>query len=707
MIQELYKSLERPHTSKYGSVVQNIILLNVLINIFASFGSGVFHFSNSVKNILLIIEYITVIIFIVELIARYISIGYDNKYKGIKGKVRYTLTPFIIIDILSLVPYFLTSVQGDILLARIVRFLKFFRILKLLRLKDTIKKFFSVSNFATSSIFYQFIVLFILSSFFIALFSFVYTSGEKTSLMIFLDPPALAETSSHTEMVFGIIELLIGLFIGGALISIITELLTNISSDIKNGYYPYKGKNHIVIINQNSKLEFILNEINYYYKDIEQLQDVVLFLPFEDNIENFGQNLKEYSNINIVLIKGDLLNWNSYEKLNINSAKKLLILKEMADKTQYLSIKISQYLLSHELFNNKNLEFVIESQSNKTLQIVYEEIFSSSNNKYVIINHNNIIEKFLNRSIIEPDYFKVYSNLLSYKDFEFYTLNVSDVFNYKLTFKSAYMQLENGILIGVIKDDTLILNPNKELNISQDDKLIAILKNKLEYSISNYEDNSTQFLKISTPKLKTSRNICIIGDYDDIQEEQIIEFLTLESIENLKRIVLKNNDYIVDNFWDEIVSKNYDMIILNMADDDEFILTMYLRNRYKNNEKLLNSLVNIIHDPVNAKLLIDTKLKHNIILSEKLVGEYITQVMFNKDIVDIFDEITQSKGNEFYILEKYDYELLFKMGYSELKLTLLENDMLYIGAIVDGEFVVNHKDVNNSERLIILTQGID
>ena len=385
MIQEVYKSFERPYASKYGGIVQNFILLNILINIFASFGSDIFHFSNGVRNILLVIEYTTVAIFVMELIARYISIGYDNKYKGLKGRFRYTFPPFILIDIFSLIPYLFTSIPGDILLARVVRFLRFFRILKFLRLKDTIRKFFSISNFATSSIFYQFIILFILSSFFIILFSFVYASGEKTSLMIFLDPPALAETSSHIEMAFGVIELLIGLFIGGALISIITELLTNLSNDIKNGYHPYKGRNHIVIINQNSKLEFILNEINYYYKDIEQLQDVVLFLPFENNIENFGQNLKQYSNINIVLIKGDLFNWNSYEKLNINTARKLLILKEMTDNTQHLSIKISKYILSNEYFNNQELKFVIESENNRTLQMVYEEIFRDTQNKYRII----------------------------------------------------------------------------------------------------------------------------------------------------------------------------------------------------------------------------------------------------------------------------------------------------------------------------------
>ncbi|MAD42364.1 MAG: hypothetical protein CL623_08230 [Arcobacter sp.] len=707
MIQEVYKSFERPYSIKYGVLVQNIILINVLINIFASFGSDIFHFTNEVKQILLIIEYTTVSIFLIELIARYISIGYDNKYKGLKGRLRYSFTPFILIDIFTLISYLFTSIPGDILLARVVRFLRFFRILKFLRLKDTIRNLFSISNFATSSIFYQFIVLFILSSFFIILFSFVYASGEKTSLMIFLDPPALAETSSHTEMAFGVIELLIGLFIGGALISIITELLTNISRDIKNGYYPYKGENHIVIINQNSKLEFILNEINYYYKDIEQLQDVLIFLPFENDIENFGQNLKEYSNINIVLIKGDLLNWNSYIKLNINRARKLLILEEKTDNTKYLNIKISRYLLSNKHFDNQKLKFIIESENNKTLKMVYEEIFRDTKNKYRIINHNNIVESFLNRSIIEPDYFKVYTNLLSFEDFEFYTLNFEDIFKEEITFRNASMQFIDGILIGIIRDNSLILNPNKDLILLKNDKIITILKNKLEYSIDIFEDNSIQTSKISRPKLKTSRDICIMGNYDDIQEKQIIEFLTPESVENLERIVLDNNNYIEDNFWDRIVSQNYDMIILNMPDDDEFILTMYLRNRYQNNHGLLNSIVNIINDPVNAKLLIDTKLKHNIILSEKLVGEYITQVIFNSNIVTIFDEITQSKGNEFYILDKNDYEPLFELEYVNLKLNLLENNMIYIGAIVNDKFMVNNKNVRNNERIIVLTQGID
>ena len=707
MIQELYKSLERPYATKYGKIVQNLILFNVLVNIFVSFSGNIFNFSYAVKNTFSIIEYITVLIFILELIARYISIGFDPRYSGLKGRLLYTFTPFIIIDILTLVPYFLTNVQGGILLARLVRFFRFFRILKLVRLRDTIKQFFSVSTFATSSIIKQFIVLFILSSVFIALFSFVYSNGEKTSLMIFLDPPALAETATDTEMVFGIIELLLGLFIGGALISIITELLTNISSEIKNGYYPYKNKNHIVIINHNQKLKFILKEMNYYYKDIEQLKDVVLFLPFVENIENFAQNLPKYSNLKVILLTGDILNWNSYERLNINFADKIVILKQLEKKIDYLDIKVSKYLTSHHNFINKNVSFLIESDESKTTQIVYDEIFSDIYT-YSIINHNSIIEKFLNRSIVEPNYFKIYSNLLTFEDSEFYDLDFSEVFQKELTFKEAYIRFTDGVLIGALKDDKVILNPHKDLILSEDTKLITILKNRLEYSTTdNQYPQDKEIIKLTTPNLKINRNIVIIGDYNDIQSNQIVDFLTKESIENLNKIVLSDGDYLKDDFWDsKIINKNYDMIIFNLEDDEEFILTMYLRNKYKKNKKFLNSLVNIIHNPMNAKLLSDDKFYNNIILSEKLVGEYATQVLFNPTVIQIFEEITHSQGNEFYLLEKDNYTNLFKMNHEQLKITLLENKMIYIGGIVENEFIVNFENISKSQKIVVLTEGI-
>ncbi len=283
MLFEIYKALEKPNQSRYGVIVQNTVLAIIVVNIFVSFSSHLFSFSDTIVYLFSIIEYVTVVFFLVELSLRYITIGHNSHYSGIKGKVLFTWTPFILIDIISLLPYFITGIQADLLLARAVRFLRFLKVLKLLRMKDVVKKFFSIGAFTTSSIWAQIFVLLLTSMFIVSLFSFIY-GGDNTSLNIFLGPGAIVDAEGIVEKGFGVLELMLGLIIGGALISIITGLMSSITNNVKNGFHPYRGKNHIVIINQNQKLEFILKEISYYYEESEQIQDVVIFLPFVDNI---------------------------------------------------------------------------------------------------------------------------------------------------------------------------------------------------------------------------------------------------------------------------------------------------------------------------------------------------------------------------------------------------------------------------------------
>ncbi|MDF1875219.1 hypothetical protein JHD48_05700 [Sulfurimonas sp. SAG-AH-194-I05] len=702
MLQTLYKVLEQPRRSSYGNKVQNLIFANIIINIFVSFVGDIFILSDAMAVVFHYVEYATVIIFTVELLLRYIIIGIDEKYRGVKGRLLYTFTPFILIDIITLLPYLLVGIGEGVMIARLLRLLRFFRLLKLLRLKDTLKRFFSVSMFATSPITLQIFILFVFSIVFINLFSFVYSGGNDVSLMIFLDPPALAEASSLKEMLFGIVELLVGLLIGGALISIITELLSSITSNVKNGYYPYKGTGHIVIINYNSKLEFILQELDYYHTEYEQKQAVVLFLPFVKEIEAFSKNLKKYHNIELSILTGDSLNWQSYKRININHASKVLLLEDKQCEIKNLNTKIARFIVSNEKYTNDTLAFTIESTNDKVMKHVYAEIFRE-NDDYSLIEHNDIIQKILNRSIVEPAYFKIYTTLMSYEDYEFYRLEASEVFENELSFGEAYMQFSKGVLVGLRKDGILLLNPPKATLIAQDDKLVMLMQNTQDYELLFQEVELSKAIDIKKPRLKIKRKICIVGDYEEIKEENITQFLEDESIADFQRYVLSNSEYMESSFWDTIVSENYDTIILNMEDDFEFILTMYLKNLYSENSSFLSRIINIIHNPINAKLLEDKK--NNIILSEKIVGEYITQIIFNRGVVDIFNEITHSRGNEFYLLNKEEYRELFALEYLALKADLLHNEMLYIGVMRNDTFVVDCRDPSTSEQIVVLAQG--
>lgn len=81
-----------------------------------------------------IIELSTVSFFTFELFLRYIAIGNQLEYKGLRGRIKFTFTPFALIDILSILPTFLTLFGFN---SSFLRILRLFRVFKLFRMTKT------------------------------------------------------------------------------------------------------------------------------------------------------------------------------------------------------------------------------------------------------------------------------------------------------------------------------------------------------------------------------------------------------------------------------------------------------------------------------------------------------------------------------------------------------------------------------------------
>ena len=705
MLKNIYNALERPHLSRFGYLVQKLILLNILLNVASFMISFFFHPNANIVSLIGIVANVTVIIFIVELLARYIVIGQDPRYRGVIGRIKYTFSLYIMIDIIALIPYFVASISADVMLIRVLRFIRFLRILKLMRMKKFIKKFLSINSFASSTITMQIIVLFTLSLLIILLFSYTYSSAEH-SVLIFMDPTYITESNGYIELFLGVLELIVGLFIGGALISIITSTLVNITNVINNGYLPYKEREHIIIISHNSKLEFIMDEANKYFRDKGEEQDIVLFLPNISDISSYKTNIDDYDSLDITYITGDALNWNSYERININSAQKILMLLDTESEIKNQNRKISRFILTNPHFDNKELSFVIETKDITYSADIYRYIFDGITNRYSLIDNKDLIAKFLNRSIVNHDYFQIFSELLSFDGNEFYEIKASDVFDESLSFERAYMHFTNGVLVGVVKDNKLVLNPNSEILVEADDTLIAVLEDVYAYELESNIDFKLESQRVEKPHLKENKNICIVGDFSDIHIEDITHFLTDKSVKNSLSLVPEDGDYLKREIWDDLEQRDLDIIILNLEDEYEFALTLYLKSLYKDKPEFLEKLINIIHDPVTALLIQGSEQNKNIILSKKIIGEYITQILFNPSIADIFDEITQAKGSELYVLDFEEYEALRVLEYKALKYNLVKNGMIYMGGFVENEFVFDLKDVKKASRIVVLAEGI-
>ncbi|MDD2829183.1 MAG: ion transporter [Sulfuricurvum sp.] len=130
IVENLYECLETPKKLRWGTTIQFIIFLMIILNIIGMSLDTVQELHNSYYAWFDFIEIITVSFFMFELILRYISIGYKQEYKGWKGRIKFTFTPFILIDIISILPTFLTFFGFN---SSFLRILRLFRVFKLLR----------------------------------------------------------------------------------------------------------------------------------------------------------------------------------------------------------------------------------------------------------------------------------------------------------------------------------------------------------------------------------------------------------------------------------------------------------------------------------------------------------------------------------------------------------------------------------------------
>ncbi|MGB0717442.1 MAG: ion transporter [Phycisphaerae bacterium] len=85
-------------------------------------------------------ELISVIIFSLEYLLRVWSCTVSSAFaETVKGRIRFMLTPMAIIDLLAIVPFFLTAMSFDFRMLRAIRMVRLLRILKIARYSETLQ----------------------------------------------------------------------------------------------------------------------------------------------------------------------------------------------------------------------------------------------------------------------------------------------------------------------------------------------------------------------------------------------------------------------------------------------------------------------------------------------------------------------------------------------------------------------------------------
>jgi len=141
MKKRIYEILEKAQKGDTASLIfdwfiMSLISLNVLAVILATVQS----LSNQYSKFFRLFEIVSVIIFTIEYILRVWSCTINENVKHpVFGRLKYLVTPFAIVDLLAILPFYLPRlIPVDLRFLRALRLIRLFRVLKIARYNDAI-----------------------------------------------------------------------------------------------------------------------------------------------------------------------------------------------------------------------------------------------------------------------------------------------------------------------------------------------------------------------------------------------------------------------------------------------------------------------------------------------------------------------------------------------------------------------------------------
>lgn len=132
-------------------------------------------------------EIFSVIVFSVEYLLRVWASNSQPKYaKPFRGRIKFMLTPMALVDLLAILPFFLTFFAFDLRFIRTIRLFRLFRVFKFVRYSNTLKLFGKVVKGKKEELIVTVTIMFVLV---IITSSFIYLAEHEAQPDKFTDIP--------------------------------------------------------------------------------------------------------------------------------------------------------------------------------------------------------------------------------------------------------------------------------------------------------------------------------------------------------------------------------------------------------------------------------------------------------------------------------------------------------------------------------------
>ena len=580
----------------------------------------------------------------------------------------------------------------------------------------------------------------------LSILKFIFVGSEETFNTVFKDilnislSPELVLDGSPIVTIINIIAAVIGLLFLGALIGMISSIIESKISDLKRGKSVVIESNHSIFLGWSNKLRTAIVELSESNRSISHSSIVIL--AARDKVymeEELIPEIPHWSKTDVICRSGDPSYDLDLRMVSVSTARSIVLLSTEDVNSDSIILKRAMALQKDKTITCPIIVEVHSPENADAIKLM---------DKFTVIQPKNFIMRVIAQTIKEPGLSKLYYEILSFTGKEIYfwpptndSINSSSktIFANNFvgkTFKEIVFNFSSSSIIGIVSTEekdkkeikilpdfsTIIKENDQLILISEDDSTIGNMKELYQPLMSNPQIQSTI---IKEPKVKKHLTIIgwnswahvlieelnaqlEIGSEVDILFNDKIKYPPEESFfstyQNLK-ITIKplkasNKEYLNQVNW----TKTNSVVILSYRDDFEIqeadALTLmtftHIKSHRDTNQFTYNICCDLL-DPKNQRL-IEGNRDDEFITGEELIAMYLVQLSENKYLKEVFTDLLDDSGAEFYLRSASTYlnNLDSEVTFGELVNEGLKRNEIVIG-IHDRKYV---EDITSFQSIL-------
>ncbi len=494
-----------------------------------------------------------------------------------------------------------------------------------------------------------------------------------------------------------------GLLVTSVLIGIFSSAIEEKIVGLRKGNSPVIEKDHIVLIGFYSGEYTLLRQLILAAKDLPCTIVIGAEMERDELEEAISDNIEKPDNVRIICRTVDPLDPVSLEKLAIASCKSVIVSPTDDERTVKILLALSTMMDRNDI-KRVQVNAILSKEENR-----FPPLLAAQHN-IMALQSRRAIGKLIAHSCNQPGLSRVFRDIFDFEGSELYLIRRSN--RNDLTFFDVLRTMEGGVPLGIMRDGTILFNPEGDLVINSSDEILVYSETEGSSYLVNDLPSTVKKPRISRRKAEPTTHTTIFGN------NSALKTILRELPGNVSKVTLVNYDkYNYDLIQSICSSRGFELELVegderneeelyNIVKDSEHIIiqsnhgdeeaadmnTIFLLLNLREIREKHQMNFNITAEMRKEKNqnLIDIGDYTDFIVASNMASLFLAQLGENPRLISAFREILSNEGNELFMKRATELNCVGSFEVYQLRQLLFEKGCIFLGAMTaDGQYTLN------------------